>query len=86
MQATTALDILLRRELVVQAWDYFRNVQTEDVRYQSFLTPEDKPMIEMNKGTMDRFAPQLRKFYYDPSKYKTYLQQLGIRYPTLKSQ
>jgi aminobenzoyl-glutamate utilization protein B len=86
VQATTGLDILLRPELVRQAWDYFRNVQTKDVHYQSFLTPEDKPMIEMNKGTMERFAPQLRKFYYDPSKYKTYLEQLGIRYPTLKSQ
>jgi len=86
VQATTALDILLRPELVVQAWDYFRNVQTKEVRYQSFLAPEDKPMIEMNRGTMERFAPQLRKFYYDPSKYKTYLEQLGVRYPTLKSQ
>ena len=85
-QATTALDILLRPELVRQAWDYFRNVQTKDVRYQSFLSPEDQPMIEMNKGTMEKFTPQLRKFYYDSSKYKTYLEQLGIKYPTLKPQ
>jgi aminobenzoyl-glutamate utilization protein B len=26
----------------------------------------------------------MRKFYYDPTKYGTYLEQLGITYPTLK--
>jgi aminobenzoyl-glutamate utilization protein B len=25
----------------------------------------------------------MKKFYYDPSKYKTYLEQLGITYPTI---
>lgn len=84
-QAATALDLLLRPELVQQAWDYFRNVQTKDVHYQSFLAADDKPMIDMNKETMAKFAPQLRKFYYDPTKYKTYLDQLGVHYPTVKN-
>jgi aminobenzoyl-glutamate utilization protein B len=26
----------------------------------------------------------MKKFYYDPSKFKSYLEQLGIKYPTLK--
>jgi aminobenzoyl-glutamate utilization protein B len=26
----------------------------------------------------------MRKFYYDPAKYDTYLQQLGITYPTVR--
>jgi len=26
----------------------------------------------------------MRKFYYDPTKYKTYMEQLGIAYPTIK--
>jgi aminobenzoyl-glutamate utilization protein B len=26
----------------------------------------------------------LKKFYYDPSRYKTYHEQLGISYPTVK--
>jgi len=26
----------------------------------------------------------MKKFYYDPSKYDTYLDQLGITYPTIK--
>jgi len=26
----------------------------------------------------------MKKYYYDPTKYKTYLEQLGITYPTVK--
>jgi aminobenzoyl-glutamate utilization protein B len=26
----------------------------------------------------------MRRFYYDPTKYATYLEQLGIQYPTLR--
>jgi len=26
----------------------------------------------------------MKKFYYDPTKYKTYLEQLGIKYPTVR--
>jgi len=48
VQALTALDFLLQPELVQQAWDYFRNVQTKEIHYESFLSLEDKPMVEMN--------------------------------------
>ena len=30
---------------------------------------------------MERYRGEMRKFYYDPAKYKTYLEQLGIKYP-----
>jgi aminobenzoyl-glutamate utilization protein B len=26
----------------------------------------------------------MRKYYYDPTKYSTYLEQLGITYPTVR--
>jgi aminobenzoyl-glutamate utilization protein B len=26
----------------------------------------------------------MRKYYYNPSRYDTYLEQLGITYPTIK--
>ena len=84
VQAMTALDFLLRPELVAQAWDYFRNVQTKDVHYESFLSPDDKPAIELNKEKMQKFLSDLKKFYYDRSKYKSYLEQLGIAYPTVR--
>jgi aminobenzoyl-glutamate utilization protein B len=86
VQAMTALDFLLQPELVKQAWDYFREVQTKEVHYESFLAPGDKPAIEMNKEKMEKFLPQLKKLYYDPTKYKSYLEQLGIAYPTVKAQ
>ncbi len=30
---------------------------------------------------MQQLRPEMRKFYFDPTKYKTYLEQLGIAYP-----
>jgi aminobenzoyl-glutamate utilization protein B len=86
VQAMTALDVLLQPQLVTQAWDYFRNVQTKEIHYQSFVAADDKPAIEMNKEKMEKFRPELKKYYYDPAKYKTYLEQLGIKYPTIKPQ
>ena len=86
VQAMTALDFLLQPELVKQAWDYFRDVQTTEVHYESFPAPADKPAIEINKEKMEQFRPQLKKYYYDPAKYKSYLEQLGISYPTVKAQ
>jgi aminobenzoyl-glutamate utilization protein B len=85
VQAMTALDFLLQPALVQASWDYFRNVQTKDVHYESFLAPDDKPAIEMNREKMEKFIPELKKFYYDPTRYKTYLEQLGITYPTIKA-
>ena len=85
VQAMTALDFLLQPALVEAAWDYFHQEQTKDVHYESFLGPDDKPATEMNRDKMEKFVPELRKFYYDPMRYKTYLEQLGINYPTVKA-
>jgi aminobenzoyl-glutamate utilization protein B len=84
VQAMTALDFMLKPELVKQAWDYFNNVQTKDIKYQPLINPSDQPAIELNKEKMELFAPQLKKYHYDPARYKTYLEQLGIQYPTVK--
>ncbi|HEV2201855.1 MAG TPA: amidohydrolase [Bryobacteraceae bacterium] len=84
VQAMTMLDILLHPELVDRAWDYFRNVQTKDVKYQSFLRPEDQPAIWLNQKTMETFRPRMKDLYYDSAKYDTYLEQLGIKYPTTR--
>ncbi|HYA18086.1 MAG TPA: amidohydrolase [Bryobacteraceae bacterium] len=84
VQAMTMLDILLHPELVTAAWDYFNNVQTKTVKYRSFLRPDDKPAIWLNEKTMEKYRPEMKKYYYDSSKYDNYLDQLGIRYPTVK--
>ena len=84
VQAMTMLDILLHPELVDKAWDYFRNVQTKETKYQSFLRPDDQPAIWLNQKTMETFRPKMKEMYYDPSKYDTYLDQLGIQYPVVR--
>ncbi|MBX5497166.1 MAG: amidohydrolase [Bryobacteraceae bacterium] len=84
VQALTMLDLLLDRELVKQAWDYFHNVQAKDVKYKSFLRPEDKPAIWLNEKIMQQYRPEMKSYYYDPSRYATYLDQLGIKYPVLE--
>jgi len=80
--AMTVLDLMTRRELVTQAWDYFNNVQTKNKKYIPLIRPEDTPAIWLNKERMEKFRPEMRKYYYDPTKYKNYLDQLGIKYPT----
>jgi aminobenzoyl-glutamate utilization protein B len=83
-QATTALDFLLQPDLIKQAWAYFKDVQTKDIKYTPLINATDQPAIELNKDKMEKFRPEIKKYYYDPTKYKTYLEQLGIQYPTVK--
>lgn len=82
--AMTLLDLLLMPGLVDSAWTYFRDVQTKDQQYQSLMSAEDTPAIESNTAIMARYREQMRPFYYDPARYRTYLEQLGITYPTLR--
>jgi len=84
VQALTALDFLMSPDLVKQAWEYFRTVQTKDMKYTPLIAAEDKPAIEFNKERMEKFLPELRKYYYDSGKYKSYLEQLGVHYPTVR--
>jgi aminobenzoyl-glutamate utilization protein B len=84
VQAMTIIDMLMRPELVQSAWDYFRNVQTKDQKYVSFITDKDQPALWLNQGIEDKYRPEMKKYYFDPTKYKTYLEQLGIKYPTVR--
>ena len=84
VQAMTALDLMMRPELVTEAWEYFRNVQTKDKKYTPLIRPDDKPAIWLNAQTMAKYRPEMKKYYYDPTRYKTYLDQLGITYPTIR--
>ncbi len=84
VQAMTIIDMLMRPELVQGAWDYFRNVQTKDQKYVPFITDADQPAIHMNAKILDQYREEMKKYYFDPTKYKTYLEQLGIKYPTVR--
>jgi aminobenzoyl-glutamate utilization protein B len=84
VQARTLLDFLLRPELIEQAWVYFRDVQTKDRKYETLMAPSDQPAIEINETILEQYRPAMRKYYFDPTRYKTYLEQLGISYPTVR--
>jgi len=78
-QALTALDLLLDPKLLEAARQYFKD-QTKDTHWQSLIPEGTKPPIDLNREKMEAFRPQLRKLRYDPGKYLTYLEQLGVEY------
>jgi aminobenzoyl-glutamate utilization protein B len=84
VQAMTMIDLLTKPQLLKDAWTYFSDVQTKDVTYTPFLDRETPPPTWMNREVLERYRPELRKYYYDPARYRTYLEQLGIAYPTLR--
>jgi aminobenzoyl-glutamate utilization protein B len=85
VQAMTILDLVTRPELVQQAWDYFNNEQTKEVKYIPFITKDTPAPIWLNKEILEKYRPEMKKYYYDPSRYPTYLDQLGITYPTVRT-
>ncbi|WP_439108036.1 amidohydrolase [Congregibacter sp.] len=82
--AATMMDLLTEPELLEEAWTYFEEEQLKDIEYVPFISDDDVPAIEKNKAIMMQYKEQLKPFYYDPSKYSTYLEQLGVNYPQLK--
>lgn len=84
VHAMTMLDLLLTPDLLTRALDYFTNVQTKDRTYTPLIRPQDEPAIWLNRDIMERYRPEMRKYYYDPTKHTTYLEQLGIEYPTIR--
>ena len=82
-QAMTLLDLLLRPALLDSVRGYFSDVQTRTVKYQPLLRPEDKPALELNRDILERYRPAMRRYYYDPRRYRSYLEQLGVAYPVL---
>jgi aminobenzoyl-glutamate utilization protein B len=86
VQALTLLDLLLTPTVIADAKTYFAEVQTKETKYKSFLGANDTPPIYLNAEIMARFRDRMRPFYYDASKFSTYLEQLGISYPTVRPQ
>jgi aminobenzoyl-glutamate utilization protein B len=38
----------------------------------------------MNADIMDEFREKMQPFYFDSDRYDSYLEQLGVSYPTLR--
>jgi aminobenzoyl-glutamate utilization protein B len=82
--AATMLDLIQDQQLVEDAWSYFTDEQTANETYVPFIGDDDPPAIEKNVGIMSTYKDKLSEYYYDPSTYDTYLEQLGIDYPQLE--
>ena len=82
--AMTALDFLLKPDKLNEAKEYFENVQKKETEYKPMISENDPPAIYLNKDIMEKYKDDLKEFYFDDSKYDTYLEQLGIKYPTIK--
>ena len=52
-------------------------------QYRPFISPDDPPAIDKNQDIMAKFKPMLEELYYDPDRFETYLDQIGIDYPQL---
>lgn len=83
-EAMTILDFLTKPELLEGAWDYFKNVQQKETTYKPMIAETDMPPIYLNTDKQGQFREELQKYYYDETKYDSYLEQLGVEYPTVK--
>ena len=84
VQAMTILDLMLTPKAITESWAYFNDVQTKTIKYKPFIAPTDMPAIWLNADKMLKYRDEMKKFYYDPTKFGTYMEQLGIKYPTIK--
>lgn len=81
VMALTVLDVLGNECLRNEARSYFETEQLEAEQYVSFISASDPPPIEKNSDIMAVYRSRLEPLYYDPSRYATYLEQLGVDYP-----
>ena len=84
--AMTAIDLLTDSSFLGEAQEYFRDVQTKDIQWTSLIPEGTPPPVYLNEDKMKLYRPQLEALRYDPSRYDSYLEQLGVTYPTLKKE
>jgi aminobenzoyl-glutamate utilization protein B len=55
------------------------------VKYIPFIKKDTPAPTFLNTSILAKYREEMKKYYYDPSKYPTYLDQLGIKYPTVRT-
>jgi aminobenzoyl-glutamate utilization protein B len=60
--AASVLDLLTSAELRAAAKKQF-DQDTKDTKYFSLLPPGAKPPLDLNKEMMEKYRPEMRKFY-----------------------
>jgi len=81
--AMTAIAVASDPELVEEAWRYYREVTTKDYTWESLIPEGTEPPIHLNADKMEKYRPLIEPFIYDETRFETYLEQLGVTYPTL---
>ncbi len=79
----TTLDLLTDPKLLAKAKTYFRDVQNKDQHYEPISVRTGPPAgDDERRSHAPATCQNWKKFYYDPAKYPTYLDQLGVKWPT----
>ena len=81
--AATVLDLLMDPEKLKPVRAQFEE-DTRAANWTSLIPDDAEPPIEMNADKMEKFRALLKKYYYDLTSDKTYIEQLGIRYRTVR--
>jgi len=81
--AMTVLDFLTKPEKLDEAKEYFDNVQSKEDFYRPMISEKDPPPFYLNTEKMEKYRDKMEKFYFDETKYDTYLEQLGVDYPEI---
>ena len=63
---------------MVQSWE--RRLSLDLLSYDDSI--QQGAAVDQAARLVALLRPQMRRYYYDPAKYRTYLEQLGITYPT----
>jgi aminobenzoyl-glutamate utilization protein B len=82
-QAMTLIELLTDKQLLADAKAFYAD-QTKEVQWDSLIPADVAPPVHFNKERMERYLPRLKELRYDPTKYSSYLEQLGVEYPTLE--
>ena len=82
--AMTAVDLLTDAALRAETRRYFDEVQTADIKWESLIPEGTPPPTHLNRERMAGYREALQPLRYDPTRYATYLEQLGIAYPTVR--
>jgi len=80
--ALTVLDLMTSPDELTKAKAFFDGDQQKYDHYKPLLTAGDAPAIHVNDDYMRTYRPLMEPYYYDASKYPSYLDQLGIKYPS----
>ena len=62
VMAASILDLLTSAELQAAATKQF-DEDTKDMKYFSLLPPGAKPPLDLNREMMEKYRPEMRKFY-----------------------